>query len=345
MRIAGIPHRVGRFAIATGLCLTLWFGSLWAADESEPFDDTPLQDVIEYPSWFKKSFLDLPADLGEAVETGKKGIAVYFGQKRCPYCQQLLEVNFGEPDIVQYTRANFDVIPVDIWSVEELTDLNGEVLTQREFSTREEATFTPTLMFYNADGELALRLRGYYPPFYFRAALEYVVGEHYRREPFNVYLERGDETLTFEPGDMVEEDFFSQPPFQLDRSVFPSDRALAVFFEQGHCHACTILHGHTLTDPAIRQFFGQLDVVQLDLRRDTPVVTPDGRHTTARAWAKELGLFYAPSILFFDERGRELLRVDSVAHFFRLRNVLNYVANRGYLYEPNYQRWRSRYAF
>lgn len=327
------------------LVLALLCAPLLAADDTELFDDEPLQDVIEYPSWFKKSFLDLPADLEEAIADGKKGIAVYFGQKRCPYCLQLMDVNFGESDIVQYTRTNFDVIPIDIWSVEEMTDLSGEVLAQRDYAAREEATFTPTLMFYNAEGELALRLRGYYPPFYFRAALEYVVGEHYRREPFNVYLERGDETLTFEPGDLVEEEFFAQPPYMLDRSVIPSDRALAVFFEQGHCHACTILHGHTLTDPAIRQFFGQLDVVQLDMRQDIPVVTPDGQRTTAKAWAKELGLFYAPSILFFDERGNELLRVDSVAHFFRLRNVLNYVANRGYLYEPSYQRWRSRYAF
>ena len=215
---------------------------------------------------------------------------------------------------------------------------------QRDFAAREKATFTPTLMFYDAEGNLALRLRGYYPPFYFRAALEYVVGDHYRREPFNVYLERGDETLTFEPGDLVEEDFFSPPPYQLDRSSIPSDRPLAVFFERGFCHACTILHGHTLTDPAILLFFQQLDVVQLDLRKDTPVVTPDGRSTTTRAWADDLGLFYAPSILFFDEGGKEIMRVDSVAHFFRLRNVLNYVTNRGYLYEPDFQRWRSRYA-
>lgn len=325
--------------------MALWLPSAAAETQEEPFDDAPLSDIVEYPEWFKKSFLDLPADLAEAAEAGKKGIAVYFGQKRCPYCKRLLEVNFGEPDIAHYTRTNFDVIPVDIWSVEELTALDGETLSERDFAAREDATFTPTLMFYDAEGRLALRLRGYYPPFYFRAALEYVVGDHYKREPFNVYLARGDETLTFEPEDLVEEAFFSPPPYQLDRSVIPGDRPLAVFFEQGQCHACTILHGHTLTDPAIRRFFEQLDVVQLDLRKETPVITPDGRRTTAAAWARELGLFYAPSILFFDENGKEIIRVDSVAHFFRLRNVLNYVANRGYLYEPEYQRWRSRYAF
>ena len=33
--------------------------------------------------------------------------------------------------------------------------------------------FTPSLVFYDADGNIALRLRGYYPPYQFRAALEY----------------------------------------------------------------------------------------------------------------------------------------------------------------------------
>ena len=69
---------------------------------------------------------------------------------------------------------------------------------------------------------------------------------------------------------------------------------------------------------------------------------PDGRKTTAREWARELGIFYTPTIVFFDERGREILRVDSVVRFFRLRNVMNYIVNKGYLTEPNYQRWRAR---
>ena len=332
----------------TGLLLALLPAIVTAADDVDAvyFDDTPLSELLTYPDWFKKSFLDLPGDLDEAVNAGKKGIILYFGQKRCPYCERLIDVNFGEPDITRYTRAHFELVPIDIHGIDEVTDLRGTVLSERDLAVREDATFTPTLLFYDADSALALRLRGYYPPFYFRAALEYVVGEHYRREPFNVYLERGDETLTFELGDLVEEDFFSPSPHQLDRSRISAERPLAVFFEQGNCHACTILHGQTLRDPAIRRFFvDELDTVQLDMRSDTPVITPDGRRTSARAWADELGLFYAPAIVFFDESGREILRIDSVAHFFRLRNVLNYVANRGYLYEPAYQRWRTQYGF
>jgi len=94
----------------------------------------------------------------------------------------------------------------------------------------------------------------------------------------------------------------------------------------------------------VRQF-AEFDSVQLDMWSDTPVITPSGERTTARKWAAELGLFYAPSLLFFDEQGKELLRVDSVVGFYRLRNVLNYITSKAYLDEPNYQRWRVSRAF
>jgi thioredoxin-related protein len=304
------------------------------------FDDFPLEDLLEYPPWFKKSFLDLQEDLAEAEAAGKKGIIVYFGQKRCAYCKMLMDVNFKLADIVSYTRRNFDVIPIDIWSPEELTDPEGNLMSEREYAVRLGTNFTPSLIFYDFEGRIALRLRGYYPPYQFRAALEYVAGDHYQREPFAVYMARGDSTQRFEKSDLNEQDFFIPPPHNLDRSRFPAERPLVVFFEQGDCHACDVLHTQPLRQPTIHKLFEQFDTVQLDMWSDTPVMTPEGRATTSRQWAQDLGLFYAPSILFFDEHGKEIIRVDSVVRFFRLRNVLNYVISRGYESYPSFQSWR-----
>jgi thioredoxin-related protein len=302
------------------------------------FDDTPKEEPLEYPEWFKESFLYLEDDLDAAVEAGKEGLIVYFGQRRCAYCHKLMDVNFALEDIVEYTRRNFDVVPIDIWGVAEVNDLDGTVLTERDFSLKHQTNFTPSMVFYDKDGREALRLRGYYPPYQFRAALEYVVDGHYKRESFRDYLARGENRMVFEPEDLNEEDFFVRPPYNLDRR-FPSQRPLAVFFEQGDCHACDVLHGEALREPAIYRLFEEFDNVQLDMWSDTPVVTPSGERTTARQWAENLGLFYAPSILFFDEQGREILRVDSVVRFYRLRNVLNYVSTKAYLTE-SYQSWR-----
>ncbi len=304
------------------------------------FDDFPLEQLLQYPDWFKKSFLDLPADLDEAVKRNKRGIIVYFGQKRCPYCKMLLDVNFGLSDISAYTQEHFDVIPIDIWNTEEVTTLDGEVLTQREYALREKTNFTPSLIFYDEQGDEALRLRGYYPPYQFRAALEYVADRHYRNETFPDYLARGESGTAFEPGDLNEEEFFIPPPHNLDRSRFPGQRPLVVYFEQGNCHACDVLHGQPLRDPAINRLLRGFDNVQLDIREQTPVITPSGEKTTAKQWARSLGLFYTPSLLFFDEQGKEIIRVDSVVRFYRLRKVINYITSRGYINEPSYQRWR-----
>ena len=86
----------------------------------------------------------------------------------------------------------------------------------------------------------------------------------------------------------------------------------------------------------------QLDIVQLDINADIPVMTPDGNRTTARKWAQDLKLDYAPTLIFFDEHGKEVVRIDSVVWFYRLRNVLNYVISKGYIEHPTFQDWRQR---
>ena len=109
---------------------------------------------VEHPEWFKLSFLDLREDLAEAGRAGKLGIIVYFGQEHCPYCQALMQVNFGLEDIVRQTREHFDVIGIDIWGSRTVTDLEGNPLTEREYSIREKTNFTPSLIFYDGDGRI-----------------------------------------------------------------------------------------------------------------------------------------------------------------------------------------------
>ena len=60
--------------------------------------------------------------------------------------------------------------------------------------------------------------------------------------------------------------------------------------------------------------------------------------------ARQLGLFYAPTLVMFDERGKEVFRVDSVVQFFRLANVLRYVADKAYLKYPLFQLWNRDHA-
>lgn len=323
----------------TGVVAAATGGDLNA--QGVPVDDSPQLRDAHIPEWFKLSFLDLPADLAEAVAAGKRGIVVYFGQKHCAYCEALLEVNFGLEDIVTYTREHFDVIPIDIWSDREVVTMDGEVLTEKEFAARERTNFTPSLIFYDQEGQEVLRLRGYHPPYQFRAALEYVADRHYATQSFRDYLERAEPGLAFPSDDFIEEEFFSPGPHILDRSRFRASRPLVVFFEQAECHACDVLHSEPLKDEAIVQALEQFDAVQLGMWSDTPVLTPEGERLTARQWAERLGIFYAPTLVFFDEGGQEILRIDSVVRFHRLKGVLEYVVTKAYLDQPYFQRWRE----
>lgn len=329
-------------AVLLGLLL-LAQGVQAEQDPDLSFDDQPLPEPLTHPAWFKLSFLALREDVQEAADAGKQGLILYFGQKYCPYCKALLEHNFGKADIRRYTREHFDVIGIDIHGDRGVTDLEGREWTERSFSSHLGTVFTPTLLFLDTEGREALRLPGYYPPYTFRAALEYVADGHYRQEDFRSYLARADVPLVFEAGGLNHQDFFAAPPHMLDRSRWPADRPLAVFFEQGDCHACDILHTGPLEQAAIRERLQRMDTVQLDLWGNTAVITPGGKRTTDGEWATELGLFYAPTLLFFDEQGREIIRVDSVTHLLRLQSVLDYILSGDYREQPDYQQWRGRH--
>jgi len=306
------------------------------------FNDQPRTRDLKHPAWFKPSFLDLREDIREARSKGKLGIVVYFGQKNCAYCEALLEVNFTQrKDIVSYTQKFFDVVAIDIWGDLDVITPEGKKLTEKQFADGKRTNFTPSLLFYNVWGQEVFRMRGYYPPYRFRAGLDYVVGEYYRQESFRNYLERAEPPMVFEENELNFHDIFAEPPYLLDRNRLQAQRPLAVFFEQSKCHACDVLHSGPLNDQALLQNLRKMDVIQLDMWADTPVLTPIGQKTTAKLWADQLKLFYTPTLIFFDEQGEEIIRVDSTVRLYRLSRVVQYVLSKAYQRYPIFQRWHT----
>lgn len=344
-----IIRRMSRIPVFSLLLLPGLFFSFYASAENGTanpsiyeFQDILLKDELVYPDWFEDDFSDLSEALAKSVNAGKKGLMIYFGQKRCSYCEKFLKHNMEAPDIRNYLQTNFDVIPIDIWGIEDITMLDGDRVTEQEYAVFEGTNFTPSLIFYNDKGEQVLRLRGFYPPYKFRAALKYVVEEFYKTETLRDYMARADATMRFDPDGLNEEEFFARPPHNLDRRKFKAEGPLVVFFEQGQCHACDVLHTGPMANDDLRAEVGKLEAVQLDMWSDEPVVTPQGKRTTARAWANDLGLFYAPAMVFFDESGREVMRVDAVTQFYRLMGVFDFINSRAYQQKKNFQEWRIR---
>ena len=327
------------------ISLLIFSGAASAAgfDDSDiNFDDAPLTEKLIYPEWFKHSSGYLSDDHHNALADGKNGLIVYFGQDRCAYCEQFIKNNLMASDIEHYLRKNYDFIAIDIWSTQDIVDTDGKEYTERELSIHYKTNFTPSLVFYARNGKPVFRLRGYYPPYKFRAALKYVAEGFYNTESFRAYLTRAEKGLFFLDEGLNDRDFFIEPPYDLKDTITTNKKPLMVSFEQGNCHTCDLLHSSPLNQTEVLNELDQLDNIQLNMWSDTPIVTPNGKSTTAREWAKDLGLFYAPTLIFFDSDGKEIIRIDSVVNFYRLLGVLKYVNQKGYLTEANFQSWRLK---
>ena len=288
----------------------------------------------EPPSWFKDSFLDLGEDVAEAAEAGKR-LILYFYQDGCPYCARLLQDNFGNRDIAEKTRKAFDVVALNIWGDREVTDLNGKVWTEKTFAQALKVNYTPTLIFLDEQGRIVARLDGYYPPHKFEVVLDYVAGHHEKQMKLaDYYRSRNPEPAS---GKLHEEPFFMQNPLALaDR---PPGKALAVLFEQRACKACDELHAEHFRRRSLVAALTNLDVARLDLWSKEKLQTPDGKTLPVDRWARELGIQYAPSWVFFDSDGKEIFRVEAWVRPFHLEGIIDYVVSGAYRWQPNLQRF------
>jgi len=319
------------------LCLSI--GLSFAAKDKDPllFNDSPLTESLDVPDWFSLSFLDLNDSLEEARKDNKQGMIIYFGRKDCAYCKALLEGTWGDPSIRDYTKKHFNVISIDVRGARTVTDFNYRKWTEKTYASHRRMNFTPTLLFYTTSGQLALKLPGFRPKYQFRAALEYVADAHYMRESYRDYLSRAESALSYGLEELNENELFIQDSLDLNR--YKKTKPLLVSFEHPRCHACDVLHGDTINQPEVVNQLHDLDIVQINTHSDATVITPAGNKTTAKQWAKELDLTFAPSLVFFDTDGKEIIRIESVVRLYRLSKVLRYVSEKQYLKYPTFQNW------
>ncbi|MEE8351471.1 MAG: thioredoxin family protein [Rhodospirillales bacterium] len=150
------------------------------------------EEGMHVQPWFKNTFLDLREDMDDAAKEGKQ-LVIVWEQKGCPYCREMHRVNLRIPEIVKYIRANFNIIQLNLWGDREVTDLDGEVMTEKKLGRKYRVQFTPTLQFFpkklakgskkpGHDVEV-WRLLGYWKPFHFMNTFRYVKEEGYNSEP------------------------------------------------------------------------------------------------------------------------------------------------------------------
>jgi thioredoxin-related protein len=148
---------------------------------------------------------------------------------------------------------------------------------------------------------------------------------------------------TASSGNLNKQEFFTPAPYDLKVNK-SNKKPLAVFFEQKDCPDCDTLHNKVLPDKELRQILGQFKVVQLDMWSKTPVTTPQGKATTAREWAKQLDIKFAPSIVVFNSKGDEVIRSEGSFKVFHTQGILDYVLSESYVKQPSFQRYLTSRA-
>jgi thioredoxin-related protein len=297
--------------------------------------------AAEYPSWFKNSFLDFRDDVKDATAHNKR-LVLFFYQDGCPYCKKLLEVNLAQKNIADTLRTRFDVITVNLWGDRDITDVDGAHLIEKKFAEKMRVMYTPTILFFDEQAKVVLRVNGYYEPHKFLAALNYVADKHEAESSFRDYFTKLNPPAS--SGKLNPQEFFTPPPHELTRVKKTGAKPLLVLFEQQQCPACDELHNDVFKRKETLEQLARFDVVQLDMWSKTPVITPDGRSLSASAWAKELDVKYAPSMLFFGGDGKEVIRTEGYLKSFHNQSVMDYVASTAYKTEPSFQRfieWRA----
>jgi thioredoxin-related protein len=290
----------------------------------------------EKPAWFKHSFLDLREDVAEAAAENKR-VMLFFHQDGCPYCAKLLNDNFTIKEIVDKTVANFQVIEINIWGDNEVTDLSGGTTTEKAFAAAMKVMYTPTLIFLDEQGRKVLRLNGYYPTHKFTTALDYVAERQETQQSYRDFLAKRQPAAA--SGKLQRRPEYLQPPYDLRPQRRQGDKPLLVLMEMRQCPPCDELHRDILDHPDLQGVLANFDIALIDVWSSGLLTTPAGETLKATEWASDLKINYAPSLLFFDRHGREVFRSEAYLKRFHIHAVLDYVASGGYLQEPNFQRF------
>jgi thioredoxin-related protein len=127
-----------RQVIVAAVALAALSVQAWSAEVGE--------DGLHKQDWFALTFRDVAEDIEAARDEGKR-LVMIFEQRGCIYCAQMHEKILSDPEVSDFIKANFKVVQYNMFGDEEVTDLDGDVLTEKTAARKWGYVFTPTMVF------------------------------------------------------------------------------------------------------------------------------------------------------------------------------------------------------
>jgi thioredoxin-related protein len=125
----------------------------------------------EVPDWFAETLLDAREEAADAAKDGKR-LMLYFWQPGCPYCKQMTSVTFRDAAVAERLKRGVVPVGVNIRGDRDIAWTDGATYSEKQLAATLKVRGTPTIVFVDGKGEIALRLAGYLAPAEFARALD-----------------------------------------------------------------------------------------------------------------------------------------------------------------------------
>lgn len=103
-------------------------------------------DGLYKPAWLHDTFKDLQEDAADAAAEGKR-LLVIVEQRGCLYCKDMHERTFTDPRVRAMLEEEFFPIQINLHGDTEITDTDGESLSEKQAARKWGVLFTPTMVF------------------------------------------------------------------------------------------------------------------------------------------------------------------------------------------------------
>ncbi len=139
--------------------------------------------------FFDQSLGDFSEELELAREEGKTGILIMFEMDECPFCHRMKGTVLNQSEVQDYYKQHFLIFTVDIEGDVEITDFQGEQVSQKDFAFKQfRVRATPVFGFFDLEGKLISRFTGATRDAQeFLWLGEYVVNGEYKKISFSRY--------------------------------------------------------------------------------------------------------------------------------------------------------------
>ena len=106
-------------------------------------------------------------------------------------------------------------------------------------------------------------------------------------------------------------------------------RRVMLFFHQNGCPYCNLLVERNLSQRDIeQQMKSTLDVIEVNMWGDRTVTGMDGQEQTEKSFAASLKVQFTPTLLFLNETGQVILRLNGYTPPATFKLALDYVAGK-----------------